>query len=54
MELYRQADNILAQEAPLVPLFYGRQGALIKPWVKRYHSTPLGGMFWKDVVIEPH
>lgn len=54
MELYRQADRILIEEAALMPIFHSRMGALIKPWVKRYYSTPLGGMFWKEVVIEPH
>jgi oligopeptide transport system substrate-binding protein len=48
MDLYRQADRILVQEAPIAPLYHGRSQRLVKPWVKRYW-TP-----WRDVIIEPH
>ena len=48
IELYRQAERLLAEEAPLMPYFYWRRKKLIKPWVK----NGLGP--WKDVIIEPH
>jgi ABC-type oligopeptide transport system substrate-binding subunit/DNA-binding SARP family transcriptional activator len=48
IELYRQAEGILVQEAPLMPCFYRRRHWLIKPWVR----DGLGP--WKDVIIEPH
>ena len=48
MVLYRQADRILIEEAPIMPVCYYRMHLLVKPWVKRYPGS------WKDVVIEPH
>jgi oligopeptide transport system substrate-binding protein len=54
MSLYGRADRILIEEAPLMPLFYGRNSVLVKPWVRKFPMSPRGGWFWKDVVIEPH
>ena len=54
MRLYGQAERILVEEAPHLPLAYLRYHFLIKPWVLRYPTSPVGTWFWKDVVIEPH
>ncbi len=54
IELYRQADRILIEEAPVLPLTYDRFHILVKPWVVQYPTSPLIRRFWKDVVIEPH
>jgi oligopeptide transport system substrate-binding protein len=54
MELYRQADKILVEEAAIVPLTYEQWHLLVKPWVKKYPVSALVLRFWKDVVIEPH
>jgi oligopeptide transport system substrate-binding protein len=54
MRLYQQADRILAEEAPIVPLLYDRFHLLVKPWVKKYPISPMGAWFWKDVILELH
>jgi len=54
MRLYRQAERILAEDAPTISLAYGRVHVLLKPWVKRYQLSTMKGQFWKDVIIEPH
>jgi oligopeptide transport system substrate-binding protein len=54
MRLYAQADRILIEEAVLLPVSYRRYHLLVKPWVSRYPTSPIGSLFWKDVVIEPH
>ncbi len=54
MELYRQADRILVEEAPVLPLIYERDHLLVKPWVSKYPMSAIKPSFWKDVVIEPH
>jgi ABC-type oligopeptide transport system substrate-binding subunit len=54
MRMYGQADKILVEESPLLPLTYGRSHMLVKPWVRRYRTSPLKWWFWKDVIIEPH
>lgn len=54
LKLYRQADKILVEEAAILPLTYERFHLLVKPWVKKYPTSPIQRWFWKDVIIEPH
>ncbi len=54
MMLYRQADRILIEEAPVIPIGYGRQHLLVKPWVGKFPTSAIKHLFWKDVIIEPH
>jgi len=54
MRMYAQADRILVEEAPVLPLLYGRFHLLVKPWVKKYPTSPIKSNFWKDVIIAPH
>jgi oligopeptide transport system substrate-binding protein len=54
MAMYQQADRILVEQAAAMPLFYGRNVMLLKPWVKRYPASPVRFDFWKDVILEPH
>jgi ABC-type oligopeptide transport system substrate-binding subunit/DNA-binding SARP family transcriptional activator len=55
MQLYRQAERILVEEAAIIPLYYGRQHLLVKPWVSKFLPTSAAGRpRWKDVLIEPH
>jgi ABC-type oligopeptide transport system substrate-binding subunit/class 3 adenylate cyclase len=54
MALYREADRILIEEAVILPLVYGRERWLVKPWLTKYPLSPMRGLFAKDVVIEPH
>jgi oligopeptide transport system substrate-binding protein len=50
MKLYRQADRILVEEVPILPLSYERIPFLVKPWVRRFADWTA----WKDMVIDPH
>ena len=54
MRLYARAERILADEVPILPLAYGRQHLLLKPWIRGYGISAIERWFWKDVVIEPH
>ena len=54
MNLYREADRLLIEEASMVPLTYGRSLQLVKPWVKNYSTSPITRWLWKDFIIEPH
>ncbi len=54
MKLYHQADRILVEEAPIMPLQYPWWPLLVKPWVSKYPTSPMRRNFWKDVMIEPH
>ncbi|MDH4208284.1 MAG: ABC transporter substrate-binding protein, partial [Anaerolineae bacterium] len=52
--LYRQADRIMIEEAPVIAIGYGRQHLLVKPWVSQIPTSAIKYLFWKDVVIDPH
>ena len=54
LSFYRQAQEILVEEMPLLPVLYGRVSLLVKPWVRRFPTSPISWHHWKDVVIEPH
>jgi oligopeptide transport system substrate-binding protein len=54
MTRYRGADRILAEEAPFMPVGYGRQYLLAKPWVSKFPASAIEYLFWKGVIIEPH
>ena len=51
MTLYRQAENILIEESPILPLVYGRQHFIFKPWLKRFPTSTRRSVHWKDVMI---
>jgi ABC-type oligopeptide transport system substrate-binding subunit/DNA-binding SARP family transcriptional activator len=51
MRLYGEADRILVEEAPILPLTYERDHLLIKPWVSHYPTSALRASFWKDTVV---
>jgi ABC-type oligopeptide transport system substrate-binding subunit len=54
MRLYNEADRLLVQEAPIMPLLYGRWHLLIRPWVRKFPASPIKLWFWKDVILDPH
>jgi oligopeptide transport system substrate-binding protein len=54
MKIYQQAEPVLLQEAPILPLWHYRSHLLVKPWVRRYPTSPMRLWFWKDVILEPH
>jgi ABC-type oligopeptide transport system substrate-binding subunit len=54
LECYRDAQRILADQAPFFPILHGRMHFLLKPWVSRFPTSPMRYWFFKDVVIDPH
>jgi ABC-type oligopeptide transport system substrate-binding subunit/predicted Ser/Thr protein kinase len=54
IRLYQEADRILIEDAAIVPLAYGRNDLLVKPWVKNMTFPPLSMPGMKYIVIEPH
>jgi ABC-type oligopeptide transport system substrate-binding subunit len=54
INLYQQAENILLKSAVIMPLLYGREHWLVKPWVKKLPVSPIKWWFWKDVMLGPH
>jgi ABC-type oligopeptide transport system substrate-binding subunit len=54
IRLYGEAERILAEEAPIIPVFHPSVRLLVKPWVTRFPTTGLREWFFKDVIIKPH
>ena len=54
MRMYQQADKILIEDVPVLPLSYGCFHMLVKPWVRNLFTSPLKWWSWKDVIIEDH
>ncbi|HET6444926.1 MAG TPA: BREX system ATP-binding domain-containing protein, partial [candidate division Zixibacteria bacterium] len=54
MQMYRQADQILIDEAAIIPIGYSNMPVLIKPWLKLRRPS-LGVLNrWQNLIIEPH
>jgi len=54
IQLYGKAEQILVEEAPIMPIFHRPVRLLVKPWVTRFPTTGLREWFFKDVIIKPH
>jgi ABC-type oligopeptide transport system substrate-binding subunit/DNA-binding SARP family transcriptional activator len=54
MRLYADAQRILVEEAPLIPLFYMRTHVLVKPWVHRFPGSGSDRTRWQDLALDPH
>ncbi len=54
MNLYRQADRILIEEAVMLPLFYSHIYELRQPWVQNPTGSSIYSPKWKDVTLLPH
>ncbi len=54
MNLYRQADRILMEEAVILPLFYGHIYELRQPWVQKSTGSSIYSPKWKDITLLPH
>ena len=42
LQLYQQAESVLVNDAPVIPLWSGVSYTLIKPYVRGYQPSPLG------------
>jgi ABC-type oligopeptide transport system substrate-binding subunit len=49
---YRQAEILLADELPILPLIYEQELLLVQPWVQRYPMSGIRPAYWTETVIE--
>lgn len=54
MRLFRLSEEILVEQAPLIPILYWQKPMLLKPWVRHYPLSAVEYGFYHQVVIEPH
>jgi ABC-type oligopeptide transport system substrate-binding subunit/predicted Ser/Thr protein kinase len=54
MKMYHEAERILVEEVPIIPLTYPRFHVLVKPWVKKFRASGALRAWYKEITIEPH
>ena len=54
MQMYEEAEHILAEQVVLLPLLYSRLHLFVKPWVKKLPIQPIRVFSYKDIIIEEH
>lgn len=52
LELYRQAEQMLVNDAACLPLWFGMNYILVKPYVKGYELNPMGFAMLNKVWLE--
>lgn len=52
--LYQEAEKKLVDDAACIPLWFGKDYTLVKPYVKGYMPNPLGFVMLSRVSVEPH
>ena len=53
LALYKQAEQKMVDDAAVLPLWFGQNYVLVKPYVKGYTLNPLGSAMLNKVSIEP-
>lgn len=51
-QLYHNAEEILMNDMPVIPLYYYTQNYMLKSNIKGMHLSPLGWSFFRSVTIE--
>jgi oligopeptide transport system substrate-binding protein len=51
LALYQQAEQLLVEDAACLPLWFGQNYVLVRPYVLGYELTPLGFAMLKEVSI---
>jgi ABC-type oligopeptide transport system substrate-binding subunit len=54
IKMYHEAERILVEEVPIVPLTYPRLQVLVKPWVKNFRVAGALRAWYKEIILEPH
>jgi oligopeptide transport system substrate-binding protein len=54
LALYQQAEQLLVEDAACLPLWFGKNYVLVKPYVAGYELTPLGFAMLDEVSIESY
>jgi len=52
LDMYQQAEQLVVDDAPCLPLFHGTNYILVKPYVKNYELGPLGVPDLSKVYLE--
>ena len=53
-KFYQQAEDLLGQDVPAIPVYHYVRTHLVKPWVGGFMSDKLGYYYTKDMYIKKH
>lgn len=53
-QYYQQAEDILGQDVPAIPVYHYVRSHLVKPWVGGFTPDKLGYYYTKDMYIKKH
>jgi oligopeptide transport system substrate-binding protein len=53
LQMYREIEEKLIEDAALIPLWFGARHSLVKPYVRDYELSPLGYPLLSQVSLEP-
>jgi len=54
LQLYQQAEQELVDDAACLPLWFGQNSILVKPYIMGYNLNPMGFAMFNEVSVEPH
>ncbi len=54
LEMYQQAEQMLVDDAAVMPLWFNRNYILVKPYVIGYVLNAMGNVMLNEVSLEPH
>ena len=52
LQMYQQAEQMLMDDAAIIPLWFGQNYELVKPYVKGYELSPMGFVWLSKVMLE--
>jgi ABC-type transport system substrate-binding protein len=52
LQLYQQAEQIILDDSPWIPLYFGRDHYVVKPYVKNFEPLPITIPRLRYVTIE--
>ena len=53
LEAFQQAERILMQEVPIIPIYFYRSKSLVHPAVRGYYPNVLDRHSWKHLYLQP-
>jgi len=54
LSLYQQAEQLLVEDVACLPLCFGKNYVLVKPYVEGYKLNPMGFAMLNEVSVKPH
>jgi len=52
LELYQEVEQMIVDDAPWLPLWFGENYFLVKPYVRGFSPAPMGIPILKDIQVE--